>query len=414
MRKELLIAVVLFVAVLAGQAMAAEQLLVGTRGGGSEKIWTVDVTTDVATTWNDGTDSGFLSAWGGFALVGDKVWGVQQGSPTGSPRFSVFNLDGTLDGPSILTLPGGDGTGARQLRLGPDNNLYVMATTNPAARIDIRKHDSTTGAYISDLITGLPGNAGSCDFGPDGNVYVSNYDAQQIDKYNGTTGALITSAYITMELAGQPNGAPSDVYFGADANSDSSPDLYASDTYNWLGEFNGRQVEIYDGLTGSFISKLTTRNNPAVNPTRIATDSAGKVWTSIPGSEAVAYWDPPGLVHMNTLQVNGLGDYPLPILILPGAGPAPKNPGDVDEDNFVGGADLTQILTNWGNSGVSWTDGDVDPYNDGITTGDDFIGGGDYTAVLTAWGTSYGPEAVPEPATIGLLLAGLGLLLRKR
>ena len=93
---------------------------------------------------------------------------------------------------------------------------------------------------------------------------------------------------------------------------------------------------------------------------------------------------------------------------------ATHNPGDVDDDNFVGGADLTTVLTNWGNSGVTWTDGDVDPYNDGITTGDDFIGGGDYTAVLTAWGTSYGPEAVPEPATLLVLLAGAGLAVARR
>ena len=59
---------------------------------------------------------------------------------------------------------------------------------------------------------------------------------------------------------------------------------------------------------------------------------------------------------------------------------------------------------------MSWGDGDVDPYPDG----DDFIGGGDYTAVLTAWGTSYGPEAVPEPASLALLLAGAALALLRR
>ena len=52
----------------------------------------------------------------------------------------------------------------------------------------------------------------------------------------------------------------------------------------------------------------------------------------------------------------------------------------------------------------------MDPFSDG----DDFIGGGDYTAVLTAWGSSYGPEPIPEPAAIGLLLGGGLVLLRNK
>ena len=85
-------------------------------------------------------------------------------------------------------------------------------------------------------------------------------------------------------------------------------------------------------------------------------------------------------------------------------------PGDVTRDGFVGGADLTEILTYWGMSGVSWDDGDVEPY----PNGDGFIGGGDYTEVLTYWGTGTPPEAIPEPATLGLLLIGGLALLRRR
>jgi hypothetical protein len=339
---------------------------------------------------------------GGFALVGTKVWAIQRGDPkVAGPAFSVFDLDGTIDTPYIGAGYGGDNTGARQLRLGPDNNLYLLANTPTT---DIRKHDSTTGAYIDTLITGLPGNAQSFDFGPDGNVYVSDYDANKVEKYNGSTGAFM-STFVTM-----PNTGPGDVFFGADANDDTVSDLYASDTQG------SRTVEIFDGTNGAHIASLTTPNDPQAKPARIATSTGSvRVWASVTGNESVIYWDYPPAGE-NDAQLSGLGDYPLAIMILPEQviPPTPKNPGDVDEDDFVGGADLTQILTNWGDSGVSWTDGDVDPYNDGITTGDDFIGGGDYTEVLTFWGASYGPEAIPEPATIGLLLAGLGLLLRKR
>ena len=85
--------------------------------------------------------------------------------------------------------------------------------------------------------------------------------------------------------------------------------------------------------------------------------------------------------------------------------------GDVDGDGFVGGDDLTVILTNWGRFGMTRRQGDL--------TGDGFVTGDDYTEVLTYWGTGIPPQSVitsvPEPATLGLLLlGGLVLLRRKR
>ena len=87
----------------------------------------------------------------------------------------------------------------------------------------------------------------------------------------------------------------------------------------------------------------------------------------------------------------------------------PKDRADANEDGFVGADDLVTILTHWGQSGVTWNQGDITPYNDGINTGDDFIGADDYVEVLTYWGTSYGPgEPIPEPATLVLIIfAGL-------
>ena len=92
-------------------------------------------------------------------------------------------------------------------------------------------------------------------------------------------------------------------------------------------------------------------------------------------------------------------------------GPEPVAiPGDVTADGWVGGADLTAIITNWGMTGATRTDGDL--------SGDGTVSGPDYTEVITYWGSGTPPPepgAIPEPATLGLLLAGaLAGLIRRR
>ena len=178
--------------------------------------------------------------------------------------------------------------------------------------------------------------------------------------------------------------------FNKDGYIRNSADDQNYTTLTWLtDDWNFFEVDYVVGST----SLTYTLNGTPETRTTAAHSEISQIWFGSGGANPADF-----LVDVLLVQADT------------GGGPTPKNPGDVDEDNFVGGADLTTILTNWGNSGVTWTDGDVDPYNDGITTGDDFIGGGDYTAVLTAWGTSYGPEAIPEPVSL-LVLCGAGLLL---
>jgi hypothetical protein len=81
---------------------------------------------------------------------------------------------------------------------------------------------------------------------------------------------------------------------------------------------------------------------------------------------------------------------------------APTLDGDLDGDGFVGIADLNIVLGNW-NTNV--TAGD--PLA-GDPSGDGFVGIEDLNRVLGNWNAGTPPSAlaVPEPASLGLLVAG--------
>ena len=89
----------------------------------------------------------------------------------------------------------------------------------------------------------------------------------------------------------------------------------------------------------------------------------------------------------------------------------PPIDGDVNADGIVGGYDLTKIIGNWGMSGATKADGDL--------SGDGTVDGTDYTEVVTNWGDvltppPLEPPAVPEPATLLILLSGALLAIRRR
>ena len=78
-------------------------------------------------------------------------------------------------------------------------------------------------------------------------------------------------------------------------------------------------------------------------------------------------------------------------------------PGDVDGDGFVGQADLSIIISNWGLDNATYEQGDL--------SGNGVVEGADYTQVMSYWG-----QSTPEPATLGLVLLGalvLGIKTKK-
>ena len=83
---------------------------------------------------------------------------------------------------------------------------------------------------------------------------------------------------------------------------------------------------------------------------------------------------------------------------------------DVNDDGFVDDYDLNIVISNWGLTGASRADGDL--------TSDGTVGGVDYNEVLAYWeeGTPppLEPMEIPEPATSVLLLIGGLARLRRR
>ena len=73
------------------------------------------------------------------------------------------------------------------MRYGPDGNLYVSNFFSG----EIRKYNGTTGAPMGVFVSASAGLSAPSDlrFGPDGNLYVTNYADSLIMRFNGQTGA---------------------------------------------------------------------------------------------------------------------------------------------------------------------------------------------------------------------------------
>ena len=135
---------------------------------------------------------------------------------------------------------------AAGLAFGPANNLFVVNSSSPGAVTEL---NATSGALINTITAGgLLSDPEGITVGPDKNIYVANTDANNVLKFNGTTGAFI-GKFVT-DSSGGLNG-PRGVAFGPNGN------LFVTSQ-------SSNQVMEYDGTTGAFIAVFV--NIPSGDP----------------------------------------------------------------------------------------------------------------------------------------------------
>ncbi|MEZ6122866.1 MAG: PKD domain-containing protein [Planctomycetaceae bacterium] len=151
-----------------------------------------------------------------------------------SGNIVQYQPDGTLVGDFVaasdpnLSAPGG-------MAYGRDGNLYVA----DYGAGKVVRFNGTTGAYIDDFVaSGLTSPLG-LEFGPDGNLYVANRGGNGVLRYDGITGALDAS----FNVAGI--SGTEDLTFGPDGN------LYVGSTSGVI------RVNATTGATSTFIANGT-------------------------------------------------------------------------------------------------------------------------------------------------------------
>ncbi len=136
----------------------------------------------------------------------------------------------------------------RGLAFGPDGNLYVSSgDTN-----EVLRYNGATGLFIGVFVAAGSGglaSPGGLAFGPDNNLYVSSALTDQVLRYNGTTGAFI-DVFVAAGSGGLD--LPRGLVFGPDGN------LYVS-------SFSTNQVLRYNGATGAFIDVFVAAGSGGLN-----------------------------------------------------------------------------------------------------------------------------------------------------
>jgi WD40 repeat protein len=180
-------------------------------------------------------------------------------------RGAVLLYDGDTGALRGAFVPPGSGGLSQPLgmTLGPDGNVYVGSFEAPGK---VLRYSGQTGAFIDVFISGFSSRVAHITFGPDGDLYGTLFDAADdldVFRADGSTGALV--GYIG---AGSPLDGASGIAFGPDGN------LY-------VGSWDTNQIQRFDGATGAYLDAFVTLAAPLVGVAGIGFGPDGRLCAAL-------------------------------------------------------------------------------------------------------------------------------------
>jgi hypothetical protein len=313
------------------------------------------------------------AAAGPIGAVGDSyvIGSINQGLGFESPAVLQYDgATGDLVG-SFATRPGGQFNG---MTWGPNGNLYTSHQGN-FGNWRIQEYDGQTGAFIQNVVNYTVGDfsaAKGLAFGPDDDLFVGDWAKGTINRYDGTTYALEAST--PLSTIGTPNG----MRFAPNGNL-----LVVGGGFNEVREFD---------VSGGGISDMGVFASVAggVQPQDLTFGPNGNLFVGHGAAGGVSEFDgvtgaPLGqfLPFDSSLPNNGLAFDNFGRLLVADIYPVSR----VDAYDAVTGAAFGPFLTD---------------------------GFGDLGDGLLSIPTIISIKPVPEPATLGLVVVGAAIVLRRR
>lgn len=263
----------------------------------------------------------FVQAGNGLNRSHSVLWNFDNTLIVSSELGDLVNQYDGITGEFVSTFvqPGEAGlNGPEAVILGPDGFLYLSAQSN-----QVLKLDPVNGGVVEVFVgddpetredeTGGLAWAHQLQFGPDGNLYVTSSQSNQVLRYNGKTGEFLD---VFVSAGGGGPSFPVGLGFGPDGH------LY-------VASWNSSLLQRYDGQSGAPLG--TVANLGAMG---------------LSGPLFLEFFSGPKC--KSDLSEDGVVSTADLLILLAAWGPNLGSPADLNADGVVGTSDLLRLLSSWG------------------------------------------------------------------